>query len=200
MRLLALIVVSLLVSCKNEKSPINPEEISGKYIKDIDHYVINFSDGSSYDMNEKETQKIYYLVRHAEKDTVPKSDPALSESGLERSYRLAEIFEHTQLEAIFSTMTTRTLFTVDSLADLKKMTIMPYETKNFKEINESINNSLNTHRVLVVGHSNTTPVLANHLYGEDYYTSTFQEDEYDNLVIILEDNDKNKTILPLKFK
>jgi hypothetical protein len=59
---------------------------------------------------------------------------------------------------------------------------------------------LNTHRVLVVGHANTTPVLANHLYGEQYYTSTFDESDYDNLIVILESNNNKKTILPLKFK
>jgi broad specificity phosphatase PhoE len=176
------------------------DEVNGKYVQNINHYTIHFEDGSTYDMNEKDTEKIYYLIRHAEKDSLPKGDPTLSKAGFDRSNRIAEIFQNTQLEAIFSTMTTRTLFTVDSIADLKKMTILPYETKEFKEIYESINKSLNTHRVLVVGHSNTTPVLANHLYGEPYYTSTFDESDYDNLIIILESNNNKKTILPLKFK
>jgi broad specificity phosphatase PhoE len=200
MRYSILIIYSLIVVGCSQRPSSKAEEVNGKYVQNIDHYTINFEDGTTYDMNEKDTEKIYYLIRHAEKDSLPKGDPTLSEAGFDRSNRIAEIFQNTQLEAIFSTMTTRTLFTVDSIADLKKMTILPYETRDFKEINESINNSLNTHRVLVVGHANTTPVLANHLYGEQYYTSTFDESDYDNLIVILESNNNKKTILPLKFK
>jgi phosphohistidine phosphatase SixA len=200
MKNIVLLIITglLIISCKQQQNP-SPSEVNGLTIDYIDHYVIHFDDGSSYDMSEKETQKIYYLVRHAEKDTVPKGDPRLSTKGVERSNRLAEIFSKTQLEAIFSTMTTRTLFTVDSLSNLKNMPILPYETKGFREINENIEQSLETHRVLIVGHSNSTPVLANHLYGEKAFNKTIDEAEYDNLYIITEDNKGSRTLLTLKF-
>jgi hypothetical protein len=54
--------------------------------------------------------------------------------------------------------------------------------------------------VLIVGHSNTTPVLANHLYGTDFFKKSFDEKDYDNFVIVMEKTDSTKAILPLKYK
>jgi hypothetical protein len=75
----------------------------------------------------------------------------------------------------------------------------PYDNKELKNLVEKIRNSLNEHNVLIVGHSNTIPVLTNYLYGEQVYNKIFEEDDYDNLIFIFENMDKTKILLPLKY-
>lgn len=199
--LFACVLAAVFITCCKEESVIvDPATVEGKYVAKIDHYTVSFEDGATYDMNEKETKKIYYLVRHAEKDTVPKGNPQLSKEGEARAIKLAEIFKGTQLDALYSTMTTRTLFTVDTLADQKGLVTFPYEAQNFKELAEKLETSLDIHKSMIVGHSNTTPVLANHLYGQQAFTQTFKEDQYDDLVVVIENNDGKKRILKIKYK
>jgi broad specificity phosphatase PhoE len=198
---LGIIILAIgFIACKEKEVIKDPQNVQGKYVNEIDHYTIKFQDGTTFDLDEKTTRKVYYLVRHAEKDSIPKDDPNLSSIGLERAKRLAAIFKNTQLDALYSTLTTRTLFTVDTLADIKGLVTFPYEVKNFKEVADKLDASLDYHRVLIVGHSNSTPVLANYLYADEYFKQTFKEDDYDNLVVVIEDYNKNKKLLDLKYK
>ncbi len=204
MRAIVMVSVILflsLIGCKEKQTAQLPaESVEGKYVKEINHYTINFEDGTSYDMNEKLVNKIYYMTRHAEKDTTVKGDPPLSPKGLERATRLADIFRNTQIDALYSTMTTRTLFTVDSLADLKGLVTLPYEAKGFRDLAGELDKSLDIHKTLIVGHSNTTPVLANHLYGETAIKKAIDESDYENLLIVIENIDGTMKLLRLKFK
>ncbi len=195
-----IVMVIFVLGCKMDQTIDSTSSLSGKYIDGIKHYKIHLKDGNSYDMNEKDTRKVYYIMRHAEKDSIPKGNPQLSEVGLERANRLADILSETSVDAIYSTMTTRTLFTVDSLADLKGLTILPYEASNFKNIYNELNQSLDIHRAVIVGHSNTVPVMANHILGKEYFDRSFEENQYDDLIIIVEDNNNQKKLLALKYK
>ena len=190
---------TMMMACKLDKKNVVPlTDAQGKTVDYINHYTIHFTDGTSYDMDEKNTDKIMYLVRHAEKDTTNPVDPPLSTEGLARATKLAKIFDQTTLDAIFSTMTNRTLYTVDSLTDLKDMVILPYDVKQFKQLSKDLNESLTIHKSLVVGHSNTIPVMANYLSNSQAFNRIFEENEYDNLLVVLQ-QDTSKTLLQLKY-
>lgn len=192
----------ILVACKDQQEvPADTETVANKYIDKIEKNTIYFEDGSTFPINEKNYNKTFVLIRHAEKDTADKGpNPALSEAGLARSARLADIFRGFRLDGIYSTFFTRTLYTVDSLADIKGLPTYPYDNKTLKETVTKIRESLDQHNVLIVGHSNTMPVLANYILGENKYNQVWTEDEYDNMIIIFENLDSTKTYLPLKYK
>lgn len=145
-------------------------------------------------------RKIYYLIRHAEKDSIPIGNPALTEMGLRRATRLADILRATRLDAIYSTFTTRTLYTVDSIADIKAMPILPYEIKNLRSLVDAVENDDNLNAVLIVGHSTSTPSLANSLAGKTIFSANFDESDYENFVIVFEKKDGQKDALVLKYK
>jgi hypothetical protein len=54
-------------------------------------------------------------------------------------------------------------------------------------------------KVLIVGHSNTIPPIANFLYGQKYFNTILPEKEFDNLLIIVEKRNKTKQIYELKY-
>jgi 2,3-bisphosphoglycerate-dependent phosphoglycerate mutase len=145
-------------------------------------------------------KKVYYLTRHAEKDTVPKDNPNLTEKGLLRATLLSDILRATRVDAIYSTFYTRTLYTVDSLADIKAMKILAYDPKNMRQMIDDIEANDNIKATVVVGHSNSIPSLTNTLAGKDVFTKTFDESDYDNFIIVYEKMNGNKEVLTLKYK
>lgn len=119
----------------------------------------------------------FYLIRHAEKDrTDPKnSDPELNQDGLGRAIRWAEVFDPIELDVIYSTNYKRTSMTAAPTSIKKDINVTYYDpneidVETFKEENLSKD-------VLIVGHSNTTPVMANKLLGYEKYE---QMDDTDN--------------------
>jgi len=171
------------MSCKPEVKTL---DINGKMLKAIESNVIITEDSQKLVLNEDSISKIYYLVRHAEKDTSIKDEPPLTTEGLARATKIADIMRGTRVDAIYSTITMRTMFTVDSLADIKAMKILPYENKTLKDLLETVKNSTDYNRIFIVGHSNTIPSITNTLAGRDIFTKTFDESDYGNFVIVVE--------------
>lgn len=119
----------------------------------------------------------FYFIRHAEKDrTDPENrDPELNQDGLNRAIRWAEVFDDIPLDVIYSTNYERTSMTAAPTSVKKSIDIKYYDPSSldieeFKLVNEGKN-------VLVVGHSNTTPMLVNKMIGFDKYN---QMDDDDN--------------------
>jgi len=107
-----------------------------------------------------------YLVRHAEKDAQSQnaSDPNLSEAGTLRAEKLASIFEVTDISRIYSTNYVRTMSTAKPVAKSKGQEIEVY---NAQDLNKFCALLLSRkENALVVGHSNTTSVLAGLLAGK----------------------------------
>ena len=201
---IAFLVIALgILGCKSERQnekKLSTESLNGKYISQIVQDRIDFEDGSSFDMGTLEPIKVFYLVRHAEKDSVPKEDPVLSTAGALRADRLAAILKGTRVDAIYSTFFTRTIFTAGGVSQNKGMQVKPYNKENMKDMVSKVVTDPNENRVLVVGHSNTTPVLANFLIGTDFFKSSFDESDYDNFVIVIQTNKQSTEVLALKFK
>jgi len=111
----------------------------------------------------------YYLIRHAEKDRTNASNhnPELTAEGKARAKRWATVFKDLELDAVYSTNYLRTEQTAEPTAKLKDLSIQNYDPhqldiENFLQQTQGKN-------VLIVGHSNTTPSLANALLGEKTY-------------------------------
>jgi 2,3-bisphosphoglycerate-dependent phosphoglycerate mutase len=115
------------------------------------------------------------LVRHAEKDASPtadKFDPELSPEGRQRAERLFETIRKYKPDQIFATVFKRTSATVTPLAvNLHRdyrLQIQKYDPSKLKDFAENLL-KLNGETIVVAGHSNTTPRLANLLLKQDKY-------------------------------
>jgi len=190
------VIILLATSCRQD---INKVSVNGKFIKEVYQNTIITRDSQQLVLPEDSIAKVYYLVRHAEKDTSIKDEPPLTTAGLERAARIADILKGTRIDAIYSTMTMRTMLTVDSLADIKAMKILPYDNKGLKQLLEEIKNSTTNNRVFIVGHSNTIPSIANTLAGEDIFKNTFAEDEYDNFIMVVAKKSGQSDVYKLKY-
>jgi broad specificity phosphatase PhoE len=108
-----------------------------------------------------------YLVRHSEKDHTSEnsSDLPLSECGEQRSKALSYFLSEVELDAVYSTDFRRTKSTALPTANKKDIEISLY---NEQDINSLSNHLLKKRQnALVVGHSNTTGVLAGLLVNND---------------------------------
>lgn len=147
---LALVVLFLFQGCNEDKKP---EE--------------SYSDGVS----------TFYFIRHAEKDrsNPDNVDPELNQKGLGRAMHWAEIFDDVPLDAIYTTDYERATMTA-APTSVKQDIIVQYYVPEEIDIEQFKVDNLNK-KVLVVGHSNTTPQFVNLMIGEDKYGLM---DDYDN--------------------
>ena len=126
-----------------------------------------------------------YLVRHAEKQS-DSNDPPLTECGVERSESLSTLFDAVPFDAVYSTDYKRTQSTALPTATDQGLKIQLYEPDALGEIAELL--LRNKQNALVVGHSNTTAVLAGMLVGEEM--GAFDESIYNRVyqVVVSKDN------------
>lgn len=108
------------------------------------------------------TNKTIVLVRHAEKLTVPATDPdpELSAEGKARAIRLMNAIKRYKPHEIFATAYKRTQQTAEPTATRRKKKIQIYDPAKHAELVAQIMASKTDH-YLIVGHSNTIPALAN---------------------------------------
>ena len=128
-----------------------------------------------------------YLVRHSEKDLSSKNytDLPLSKCGEIRSNFLSKFLSDINLDVIYSTNYTRTINTALPTANSKKLKITKYSTENLKDFSHDLLDL--KQNALVVGHSNTTGVLAGLLTKSSI--GVFDENEYDRIYqVIVDDN------------
>ena len=138
----------------------------------------------------------YYLIRHAEKDRTDKTNrnPNLNEKGIERAKKWATYFSNIDLDAVYSTNYNRTMQTAKPTADSKNLAIINY---NPRQLYDSIfQQNTKGKTVLVVGHSNTTPVFANKILGEKKY-EWMKDDDNSSLFIVTISNDKIKSTIEI---
>ncbi|MFM1879545.1 MAG: hypothetical protein RLZZ241_2411 [Bacteroidota bacterium] len=138
----------------------------------------------------------FYLIRHAEKDrTDPgNSDPELNQKGMGRAMHWAEIFNDVPLDAIYSTDFERTEMTAAPTAIKKDILVQYYDPKSLDVVNFLRENR--GKRVLIVGHSNTTPDLVNKLIGESNRFHDMDDEDNGSLFLVqLIGNQSNVTRL-----
>lgn len=125
----------------------------------------------------------FYFVRHAEKDRsdMDNRDPELTQDGLGRAMHWAEIFEAIELDAIYSTDYERTLMTAAPIAVKKNLTVKIYDFESLDITQFKAENK--NKKVLIVGHSNTTPAFVNKVLNSEKHHQ-LDDDQNGSLFIV----------------
>ncbi|MDT0675996.1 SixA phosphatase family protein [Autumnicola musiva] len=133
----------------------------------------------------------YYLIRHAEKDrSNPANDnPPLNREGKARAQKWAKVLTDVPLDMIYSTDFTRTRETAKDLAKAQNLKINLYDHNSL--FDEDFQKKTRGKKVLVVGHVNTTPQLANAILGKKKYEN-LPDDENGALFIVTIDEQGNR--------
>ena len=136
----------------------------------------------------------YYLIRHAEKLRIDKTDknPNLNFNGYKRAEAWKDVFSDVPFDAIYSTDYNRTKLTAKPTATSKNLTILLYNPNTM--YSEAFQNNTKGKTVLVVGHSNTTNVFANKILGIEKYKE-IKDNNNSNLYIVTISDGKISSIL-----
>jgi 2,3-bisphosphoglycerate-dependent phosphoglycerate mutase len=135
---------------------------------------------TSFSQDQKITTLI--LLRHAEKISDGSSDPDLTQEGIDRAFRLATLLKNANVAAIYSTDFKRTRNTVAMLARDKGLEVQIYAPSKGAELDKMISQHEGK-TIVVVGHSNTIPGIANILIGKNEFEN-FPDAEYGNILVI----------------
>ncbi len=126
------------------------------------------------------------LVRHAEQEAG--DDPRLTAEGMERARELAAALEGTVLDAAYATQFRRTRETAAPAADRFGLSVTVFEAAAPVEEHAAAlaGHLLREHdgeTVLVVGHSNTVPLIVEALGGDT--VPPIADDEYENVYVVV---------------
>lgn len=129
------------------------------------------------------TDRNIFIVRHAEKCSLPVDDPPLTPAGIARSHDLVRVLEPESISAIYSTPFARTVQTVTPIAEDRGLEIIktPVSSGFIQALADTLRAS-SAQGILVSGHSNTVPGLVNALVGTDY--ENLDESIYDLLYVV----------------
>jgi 2,3-bisphosphoglycerate-dependent phosphoglycerate mutase len=142
-------------------------------------------------------QTTFILVRHAEKETADSKDknPMLSKAGQERAQALVRLLDKQKIDAIMSTNYHRTKTTVEPVASARGITIQTYESLKEPDVAKLIDAG---GTVLICGHSNTIPGLANLLVGKNQFAN-YDESDYGNVLIVTATAVGKATVTHLRY-
>ena len=138
-----------------------------------------------FSQEEVKSSTTLIFVRHAEKVDDGTRDPALSPEGEVRAILLRDILssEYEEINAIFSTPYKRTQFTAKPSSEYYEVDVEEYGLKDPKALINSILEKYSGQTVLIVGHSNTTPMLVNVVLGEEKFPQ-LDESVYNQIYIL----------------
>ena len=147
----------------------------------------------SFSLSSQESEDVtnYYFIRHAEKDLSNKTDrdPALTAQGIERSKGWATYFADKEIDMIYSSPYKRTRQTAAPIATSLELPVEEYDPR--KLYDEAFQKATTGKNVVVVGHSNTTPVFVNKILGKDTYP-WLDESIYNKVYIVRMKNKEPK--------
>lgn len=139
----------------------------------------------------------YYLIRHAEKDRSDKSDrnPNLTEEGKARAENWSVVFQDIKFDAVYATNYNRTIQTATPTAKAQNLEIQSYDPRNL--FSEEFANDTKDKTVLIVGHSNTTPIFVNSILGEQKYEYMNDNDNGSLFIVTVTENKKIDQVLKI---
>jgi len=127
------------------------------------------------------------FVRHAEQTAFQEDDPSLSEAGKRRvaelTRQLVDADVVAGIDAIYSTPLKRSQETAQPIADALNLPINTYDAADTNSVLERILKKHKGKIILVVGHSNTLPILIANL-GASKKVPRIAESEFDNIYIV----------------
>ncbi len=132
-----------------------------------------------------------YLVRHAEKAKTGGKDPVLTQQGELRANKLAERLAASKIKRVFSTDYNRTRSTAQPLAEKLGLKVEIYNPRELEVFAQQVKKMEGN--ILIVGHSNTTPMMV-HLLGGDAH-GDIDESVYDRLYHLTVKDGKVSTAL-----
>jgi len=127
------------------------------------------------------------LVRHAEKASGG-NDPSLTDTGQARAHELARVAADAGVVAVYSSQFARNRETAAPVAEQLGLPVTVAELVNGRpreslaELAERIRTEHVGQTVLVVGHSNTVPMLIEELGGST--SPTLLDEDYDDLFVV----------------
>ena len=184
------LLLLLFSGCKSNeqtKNQSNQLRNSGESNKET----VNISDL----INDDETTII--CVRHAEKELTG-DNPSLTAEGMQRAKDLSMLLKNENVDEIYSSDYNRTVETAQPLADRTKLPIQIYNPRELEDLKNTILSNHLNEVVVVVGHSNSTPMFVNGLSSEQKYDS-FDERDYDNIFVVSVDSEGKDKIHLLEF-
>lgn len=139
---------------------------------------------------------VVIVVRHADKDTIPKDDPPLTPAGVIRARALAAALADADVQAVIVTQLIRSRETARPLAEARHLTM----TTVFRGTSVALHaqavaaavRQLHGRTVLVVGHGETIGPIIAALGGPP--TPAVCADEYSNLYTLVLDADDKKAV------
>jgi broad specificity phosphatase PhoE len=143
------------------------------------------------------TLTTFILVRHAEKKADGSKNPELTEEGEKRAQNLVTLLQNTPVAAVYSTDYIRTRSTVEPLATTRSLPVKTYEP--FKK--EPIDKMLTEYAgktVVICGHSNNIPWIANYLQGTESIKD-FADTDYGNMLILTVTTAGHASVTWLRF-
>ncbi len=145
---------------------------------------------------EDENTTVYFLIRHAEKDrsNPNEKNPNLTQDGMARALKWAEVLSTIKLDAVYSTNYNRTKQTAKPTAIKQGLEVVLYNprTLNIDDFKASTKGK----KVLIVGHSNTTPAMVNKLIGKEKYEQIDDRNNANLYIVTI----KNNTVTDLVLK
>lgn len=140
-----------------------------------------------------------YLVRHAEKviDKDNLTDPPLSECGRNRAESIKRFLADINIRRIYSTDYVRTMSTARPTALSRDLDIEIYDPGDLKSMAKKLIDR--GEDALVVGHSNTTSILAGLLAGEQGFA--IADNVYNQIYqVVIREESKELNIFHTAFK
>lgn len=148
---------------------------------------VKTTDGKTFKIegfNDAETT-LFFLVRHAEKDTSGGTNADLNPIGRGRAAILPKILKNVNISGVYSTDKPRTRNTAAPVAKAKGQTVVIYDAKKQAEFIKNLLNEGTGKRYFIVGHSNTIPQMTFQiLRGDEKPTADLPDEEYSRLFIV----------------
>lgn len=142
----------------------------------------------------QEDVTVVFLVRHAEK-VDDSRDPELADEGRRRAATLAQVLEYSGIDRVLSTDYIRTRDTAAPAAEALGLPVELYDPRDLPGAAEGV--LAGGGRVLVVGHSNTTPEFVRALGGDP--GPTLEDSDYDRLYMVTVHQDGTATTVLVRF-
>jgi phosphohistidine phosphatase SixA len=138
-----------------------------------------------------------FLVRHAEKASTDR-DTALSDAGFKRAECLAKTLRDVQIKSGFVTEFKRTQQTAEPEVKQAGITATVVPAADTAQTTALAKKAAISGNVLIVGHSNTIPQIAQSLAG-DAKPNPMPDSEYDRLTIITFASDSKPQVTTLHY-
>ncbi len=139
----------------------------------------------------------FILVRHAEKADDGTRNPGLTDEGKDRAERLNALLKEAGVSAIYTTPYKRTTSTVVPLSESLGLEVQQYDPRNMDFLDEIMKNHKGG-TIVVSGHSNTTPFVANKLLGKEQFKQ-LSEKEYGMIFMVTISEVGKGTVNVLKY-